>query len=244
MEIYLTKMGLNTRSRAVWNDLGNPQQLHRTISGAFPEIAGQQDLPHHERRTPRNEYNLLHRLEFDRSSGRAVLLVQSNREPQRNSFDAGYADKIETKAIHEQYSQIENGMKMRFRLQANPTKRDAATRNPDRPNQRKRVDIRGENGRIDWLKRKGDENGFRIVDVKIKNASADQASVSVPNLTSSRSGTLNFRRERNQPKVVLGSVIFDGILTVSDADRFNTALENGIGPGKAYGFGLMSVAPV
>ena len=34
MEVYLTKMILNPRSRKVRRDVGNCQQLHRTISNA------------------------------------------------------------------------------------------------------------------------------------------------------------------------------------------------------------------
>ena len=36
--------------------------------------------------------------------------------------------------------------------------------------------------------------------------------------------------------------IFEGRLEIVDADRFRTALRNGIGPGKAFGFGLLSIA--
>ena len=38
-------------------------------------------------------------------------------------------------------------------------------------------------------------------------------------------------------------VVFDGHLRVTDERAFKAALANGIGSGKAYGFGLMSIAP-
>ena len=40
------------------------------------------------------------------------------------------------------------------------------------------------------------------------------------------------------------SVLYDGILTLTDADRFREALQTGIGHGKAMGLGLLSVAPI
>jgi CRISPR-associated protein, Cse3 family len=40
----------------------------------------------------------------------------------------------------------------------------------------------------------------------------------------------------------IGAVLFTGYLKVTDADRFRTALEHGIGSGKAFGFGLLSIA--
>ena len=40
------------------------------------------------------------------------------------------------------------------------------------------------------------------------------------------------------------SVLFDGRLRVTDSTAFQKALSCGIGPAKAFGFGLLSIAPV
>jgi CRISPR system Cascade subunit CasE len=42
----------------------------------------------------------------------------------------------------------------------------------------------------------------------------------------------------------LGGVQFDGILVVSDPDKLREAVRQGIGTQKAYGFGLLSLAPL
>jgi CRISPR system Cascade subunit CasE len=42
---------------------------------------------------------------------------------------------------------------------------------------------------------------------------------------------------------MFGSVMFDGLLRVSDPDVFRLTLQKGVGSGKAYGFGLLSIAP-
>jgi len=123
MEIYLTKMTLNPQSRKVWDDLGNLQNMHRTVSNAFPKIETDESTPHHLQKTPRNEFNLLHRLDFDSLNGRAVLLVQSSVKPDWSFLREDYAIRIECKTVHDQYSNIENGLRLLFRLQANPTKR-------------------------------------------------------------------------------------------------------------------------
>ena len=65
MELYLTKMVLNPHSRRVQFEIGNPQELHKTVCGAFPAIENQAHLPHHERETPRNKFDVLHRLDVD-----------------------------------------------------------------------------------------------------------------------------------------------------------------------------------
>jgi CRISPR system Cascade subunit CasE len=40
------------------------------------------------------------------------------------------------------------------------------------------------------------------------------------------------------------SVLYDGILTVTEKDRFRTALQTGIGHGKIMGLGLLSIIPI
>ena len=40
------------------------------------------------------------------------------------------------------------------------------------------------------------------------------------------------------------SVLYGGILAVTEPDRFGEALQTGIGHGKAMGLGLLSMAPV
>ena len=51
-----------------------------------------------------------------------------------------------------------------------------------------------------------------------------------------------FRKQKGGAVVSLLSVTYEGHLTVKDAERFRAALTGGIGRGKAYGMGLMTVA--
>jgi len=39
-------------------------------------------------------------------------------------------------------------------------------------------------------------------------------------------------------------VLYDGILTVAETDKFRDALQTGIGHGKVMGLGLLSVVPI
>jgi len=43
--------------------------------------------------------------------------------------------------------------------------------------------------------------------------------------------------------LTFGAILFEGRLRVTDGDLFRTTLQRGIGSGKAYGFGLLSIAP-
>ncbi|HMO82188.1 MAG TPA: type I-E CRISPR-associated protein Cas6/Cse3/CasE [Pyrinomonadaceae bacterium] len=236
MSLYLSRIILNPRSKAVMHDLGSPRELHKTISRCFPPINDKVGSPENGRSTPRSAYNLLHRL--DRRYDSFVLYVQSSIEPDWDRLSPGYADRADAKPIDRLYDGIRVGDRLIFRLAANPTKRvgksDSFSNEKFKdPKKRRRVDIRSETDRIDWLKRKGEECGFRLCEVKLADG--------VPSVTTSMKPVLSFRHDK--ARVTLGSVVFDGVLEVTNADAFRKALENGIGTGKAYGFGLMSIAP-
>lgn len=49
--------------------------------------------------------------------------------------------------------------------------------------------------------------------------------------------------DRNERAISLYAVRFEGILTVTDPDTFRTTVATGIGSAKAFGFGLLSLAP-
>lgn len=48
----------------------------------------------------------------------------------------------------------------------------------------------------------------------------------------------------NGHRVTIWPVLFDGILAVEDPDLLRHAIITGIGPARAYGNGLLSIAPV
>lgn len=246
MELYLTKIILNPHARRVHFEIGNPQELHKTVSGAFPAIDNQEHLPHHERITPRNKFDVLYRLDADYRNGKAVLLVQSTIKPDwshlsENFLAADAEENPAVKSIGESYALIETRMNLLFRVRANPTKRigksDAEAKprfkESEKGKIRRRVELRADEDRIAWLKRKGESSGFRLADVSVRE---------IENAVAVGQGKINFSKSRNSPELTFGSVVFDGILQVTDAERFRETLVKGIGSGKAYGFGLLSVA--
>lgn len=242
-ELFLTKIILNPRCPQVRRDLGNPQELHRTISSGFPKCEEQAHLPKHLRETPRNRFDVLHRLEIDQNRSTAVLLIQSAVAGNWDCLPHDYAIEIRQKSIHEQIGRIENGMKLIFRLQANPTKRigNSDTFAHERfkdSKTRRRVELRTEDEKIGWLTRKGELLGFCLTNVNV---------APIPNVRSVAVEKLRGRKiDSENPDIAhgltFGSVVFEGILQVTDAAIFCDALRKGIGSGKAYGFGLLSVA--
>ncbi|MCC6863122.1 MAG: type I-E CRISPR-associated protein Cas6/Cse3/CasE [Bryobacterales bacterium] len=236
MTVYLSRLLLNALNRAVQRDLADCQQLHRTLMKAFP--------PREAGAAARREYGLLYRMEAGNSSARQ-LLVQSALRPDWSFLPAGYlcpGSAPECKPVSEVYGRISTGERFRFRLRANPTRKisvdDASRPEGWRP---MRVELRGETNWIQWLERKGGQHGFRLLAV--------QTDGKVPDLRTAPGGqTLGWRRApgqaggRAQSCLTLFAVLYDGRLEVTDPGLFQEGLASGIGPGKAYGFGLLSIA--
>ncbi len=235
MDLYLSRIILNPGSKAVMHDLGSPRELHKSLSRCFPPIDGQDGKLQHERETPRNVYKLLHRL--DRMGESLVLYVQSTIKPDWLRLSPGYASQTDAKPIHDLYLAIAKGDRLQFRLAANPTKRAGKNDEGDPKfrdeKKRRRIDIRSEEDRIEWLRRKGEQCGFMLCQVKtVANPVASVSTEMRP--------ALSFKHDAG--RVTLGSTVFEGVLEVTDTVAFHDAVVNGIGSGKAYGFGLMSVA--
>lgn len=232
--MYLSRLILNPRSRAVRNDLSDCHSMHRTILSAFPQAQG----------GARAEFGILFRTDADQRSGRITLLVQSQTEPdwsELNPKDYLLDDFVEldnpvVKRVDEKYGALGQGVHLRFRLRANPTRRVSQKCVGEESNGfGKRVEIHGEEQQLDWLRRKGEQHGFRLLTARVN-----------PNVLNARAnpeGKVIGWRERSQPPMKFGSALFDGELEITDAEKFKQALAQGIGSGKAYGFGLLSIAP-
>jgi CRISPR system Cascade subunit CasE len=184
---------------------------------------------------------MLYRLD-ERTTGPIQILVQSHERPEW-ALPGGYLlrhgdmENPACRPVDEFYAAIEQGMVLRFRLRANPTKRVHPKSEPEKADWHgKRVELREEAQWLGWLMRKGEMHGFALPDSPSRPGS--------PNVRAVGEGKLGGRRPGGEEKdrLTLGSVLFNGTLAVTDPERFRAALATGIGSGKAYGFGLLSVA--
>ncbi len=116
------------------------------------------------------------------------------------------------------------GMVLRFFLTANPTRRIRAKGDKKSNQGRCRVPLIDEDEIRDWLIRKfADVGPLHEVVVAGKN-------------------NLYFRKKGRPGKIV--TVNFTGLLTVNETKSLTNLVENGIGPAKAFGCGLLSLARV
>jgi CRISPR system Cascade subunit CasE len=245
-ELYLSRLLLNPRSRDVRRDLGNCHELHRTILRALPQVEDSEAKA-------RERFGVLHRLEIDQRQQKLTLLVQSFLNPAWSRLPSDYLlltdeENPACKPVHETYSRLGAGQYLTFRVRANPTRRVSGKNAQETQWHGKRVEIRDEEQQIAWLQRKGKEAGFKLASVRINPT--------VPNVNLAPQGKLfGYRRHSQETadgpayevsgssrRMSFGSVLFEGELIVTDVKAFREALVKGIGSGKAYGFGLLSIA--
>jgi CRISPR system Cascade subunit CasE len=210
--MFLSRLLLNPYSRQVQRESVDQYQMHRTVMRAFPEI-----LPEDER--------VLFRLDASPRQGKLTLLVQSQGAP---NWDFLLEQERGTPYLQDDDAVLIKPVNLRlspravlgFRLRANPTVcRDG-----------KRHAIYKEEAQLEWLGRKGTENGFALVSARV--ASQDDIR-----------GVIHRGTEQSH-KLKLGVVQFDGYLRVEDPDKLKAAVRSGIGRGKGLGCGLLSlVAP-
>jgi CRISPR system Cascade subunit CasE len=227
--MFLSKLILNTRDRAARRDLADCHDLHRTIMSAFPQADGA---------AARDEFGVLFRVETGRG-GKVVLLVQSRVEPDWSRLPGGYLLEADgnpaCKPVSNHYTGLATGQRLLFRLLANPTKRVSAKNTEEDARWRgKRIDLRREEDQMAWLRRRGEAAGFRLLAARVNR--------DVPNVQAAPGPKTFGWREKN--RLSFGSALFNGELEITDAAAFRQALSDGVGSGKAYGFGLLSIAPV
>ncbi len=221
--MYLSLLRLNPAAAVVQRDLRDVTGLHRIIMKAFPDVLD----PEMEARA---HFGVLHRLEFDRRTRHILLYVQSRTEPDWLQLPVGYLHPEGGAPRPKWVAQVYAGLKaervLRFRLRANPTRKVDTRSGPDgaRRNGR-RVPLLQLDQQIEWLARKAEGCGFSLL----------QATVAA-------SGSAELVRSHGTGRTFQG-VLFEGRLVVQDPERFRETLAAGIGPGKAFGFGLLSVGP-
>ena len=227
--MYLARGVLNPASRDVQRDLSDAVHMHRTLMRVFPDHMGE---------NPRKTLRVLYRVDEDRRRAELVLFVQSEERPDFSRLPSGYfaspADDLDLalagdamnprlRSVSEERAAIAVGDRFVFRLRANTTKKIGTKSLPDGTKQNgRRVPVRGDEERLKWLTHREAKGGFRLGGVRIAELQP-----------------IGGRAREHQ--LTFGGCVFEGVLVVTAAAEFRLTLAEGIGPAKAFGFGLLSV---
>jgi CRISPR system Cascade subunit CasE len=234
---WLSRLLLNPRSRLARQDLSNCHALHRTLMRAFPQTPPGAPA--------REQFGVLYRLEADERRSCLVLLVQSQVAPAWAQLPADRNGQPfclvapESKPIDDNVRALRDGRRLVFRLRANPTQCKSSGKQSGRRG--KPLAVFGAENQLAWLHRQGAAGGFRVDSARVRPDLSSFAARAPHASVSWQQG----RKKAGAKSLALtfGAVVFEGVLTVTDAGTFRDTLAKGVGRGKAYGFGLLSVAP-
>lgn len=221
--MYLTRLYPNPANFAARRDLAKPYQMHRTLLNAFP----------YDQLQAISDARLLYRVESP-SSLPPSILVQSPLSPNWNNLPANWLMRLpETKPFA---PKLTAGQVVAFRLRANPTRKlqtvaPGARLAENGTNAKKRIGIFSIEEQQQWLLRHLRAAGLEIERVAISGGAK-------------QTDATRIHEDNRQHKITLADVQFDGIARVTDPNALNTALSLGIGSGKAFGFGLLSLARI
>lgn len=233
--MYLSRLILDARNATARHWLSDCHALHQFVMSGFPPVATG---------TPaRAALGVLFRVEQMTAPPAVPLLVQSQLAPAWAPPPGAVLRIDPPRPLDAWLNGMTAGSRYRFRLRANPVKRLGGKDDGDWRG--KRVELRSEADQVTWLTRYAGRCGFRLMDVRLRPD--DPA---LPDVVSWPVVRLQGRRRRphgtagEAPRVTLGAVLFEGVLEVADATALRQAIATGIGPGKAYGCGLLSLGPV
>lgn len=223
--MFLHRIHLDPRCREARRDLADPYQLHATLCRAFSPP---------DQKCPEGE--ILWRLEPEtRTDGCPRVLVQSRTTPNWDGIGVkGWLAEADAPIDLKSRLRLDGliaGQQFRFRLRANP----CITRNGKRQGLFQLVE------QEQWMKRKGLLHGFVLPELLALNRSKDEEARIDIRVSQDRmlSGL-----QHHGNKIRIFSVLYDGMMTVTDPAAFVKVLQTGIGHGKALGLGLLSVAPI
>lgn len=219
--MFLSRVELDLRSRVTMRALAAPQRFHGAVEAAF---AG-------------DRARRLWRL--DRLDGRLFLLIVSEARPDLMGIAAQFGPRAgqglapTTRDYAPFLGHLAAGQVCRFRLAANPVENVSGRATPDAPRPRGKPRAHCTVAHQErWLSERAARLGF---------SATNRAGEATFRVTESR--WLRFVKHGAGRPVSILAVAYEGLLRIKDPDRFRETLTHGVGRGKAYGLGLLTVIP-
>ncbi len=219
--MYLTRFDFNTARRHAKKLLGSPQVMHSAVMHSFPPST----------LGPAPEGRVLWRL--DRDDHRTQLFIASPVPPDLTHLieQAGWptTSTWQTRDYRPMLDRLTTGQRWAFRVAANPTH---SVRTNDAQTTTKPTAHVTVAHQENWLLGRAADRGFRVV----------EDTSGRPRMTVKDRTLLRFGRQGKT--VTVSRAVFDGELEIVNADLLRQVLVNGLGRAKAYGCGLLTLAPI
>lgn len=166
--------------------------------------------------TPRADSGLLYRLT---PGAPPHALILTHLQPQLDNLPDGYTLHAVTKNITDTYRNLTAGTRVRFAVDAN------LIRSEPRPGQRgQKISITSENGAADWWHNRQHRLGLTTT-----------------SLTITKQPLLRVLRD-DKPDARMPVMRITGTATINNPEHLRHTLLHGIGKGKSWGLGLLTIA--
>ncbi|WP_225844913.1 type I-E CRISPR-associated protein Cas6/Cse3/CasE [Streptomyces sp. HPF1205] len=231
--MFLTRFRINTARREGRELLGSPHRMHAAVAMSFP------DLPSRDGDGPR----VLWRVDRNSSAEVLLFLVSPGRPDlthlvEQAGWPASQTAGWQTYDYSPFLGRLTEGSTWAFRLTANPV--HAIRRKEGEPT--KRTAHITPRHQAAWLLAKQESAGFAVVETPADKRVLQHGDEHQLVVRDQRA--LRFAKASEQRTVTLTTVTYDGLLRVTDPAALRRTLTQGLGKAKAYGCGLMTLAPV
>lgn len=222
---YFSRFMINPQRRGAWKLLRSPQAMHAAVMATLPPD------------TDYSEGRILWRL--DESKHAPVLYMLSPEKPDLSALaeQAGWQNRPGESAHYGRLlAKLENGQEWAFRLAANPVKRHT---NKQTGKREVFPHVTAEQQQA-WIRERAPQWGFEVI------PTVEGQDIEECPMVSSRQDLAFARRNADGKvgKVTHRKAQFDGALRITDVELFRQSLLSGMGRGKAYGMGLLTLAPL
>lgn len=233
MTYYLSKVPLNPLRRQSQVLLGNPQKIHAAVMASLP------DQPEEGR----------HLWRLEQRDHRVDLLALSPGHPswghliEQAGWPGADGGMAQVSALDPLLNLLMIGRRFLFRLRVNPIQN---VRQPEHPTPHQ-IEAMGDDSKTRYLRVGQRTAEYQLAWFLARCADGrDQWGFTVgskedPSVALVGRQTLRFSKGRGRDFVTLETATFQGRLTVTDVDRMRQSLLGGIGSGKAYGCGLLTL---
>ncbi|MDI5964921.1 type I-E CRISPR-associated protein Cas6/Cse3/CasE [Streptantibioticus silvisoli] len=241
---YLSRIRINPLRSASRKLLASPRAIHGAVMGGLPD------------HNP--DDRILWRLDSD-NPHRPELFVLTASHPDWTHVveSAGWPGAEGEHAAVRDYTpvlgQLAAGREFAFRLTANPVQN---TRTPDKPSPQQaarpdrprsfRIGHRTASAQLNWFLERTESWGFHVPApppfTDTTSTQPDPAELRDVRITSRDRRT--FTKNGRGAPVTLHTATFEGRLRITDPAALRDRLLTGIGPAKAYGCGLLTLAPL
>ena len=227
--MFLSKVILNPRDKITYNLVPDIYNQHRFIMSSFPDHFEQDPSAAGSQASQ----GVLYRLESISKMNSPYFLVQSEKKPDWNKTQALHKTEICCMISNEWAPSFMVGSSYRFRIRANPT--ICCVRRGENGVRQKSVrkGLFSEEEQETWLEHVGNTSGFKL-----------RSAITIRSLGKCTGYQTAKQQDQKKRTITCYMVDFDGTLKITDPLQFTDAYRRGIGRGKAWGCGLISLAKI